>query len=121
MISAGGEHDLDLADLRREVAELRQRVEVLEITELGYHYVSQIPPSAVGHDGTTTGSHRPSRPTQPCTQLDTGLLSTSIREGKVRWVDVVDFFSRHNCHRHAFPEGYRLAEQPLSAMPAAAP
>jgi hypothetical protein len=97
------------------------RLEVLEITELGYRYVSQIPPAAVGHDGTTTGSHRPDSPSTPCTQLDTGLLSTSIREGKARWVDVIDFFSRHNCHRHALPETYRLAERPLPALPATTP
>ena len=48
-------------------------------------------------------------------------LSGAIRDGHARWVDVVDFYSRHNCHRHAFFDGYEHVDGPAARLPALPP
>jgi hypothetical protein len=87
------------------------RLEILEVSELGYHYVSQVPPGAIGHDSVTSASHEPMSRAPICTSVDDKGLSTQVRKGLVRWVDVIDFYSRHNCERFAFFEGYRYGPE----------
>lgn len=96
-----------------------ERLEVLELSPLGYHYVSQLPPGALGLDPITAASHEPMSRVALCTSVDDTGLSAQIRQGLVRWVDVVDFYSRHSCERFQYVEGYRHgdAERPLPAAP----
>jgi hypothetical protein len=97
------------------------RLEVLEISPLGYHYISQLPPGAIGHDSITAGGHQPMSRVPVCHGVDVTGLSAQLRQGLVRWVDVIDFYSRHNCHRFQFFDGYRHepAARPVPARPPA--
>lgn len=89
----------------------------LEISPIGYYYVSKIPPQAVGHDEITQTAHRGPRPAKMCTSMPAAKLSTAIRGGELAWQDVVDFYSRHNCDRLQMPDGYRLATNDLPSLP----
>jgi hypothetical protein len=95
-------------------------LEVLEISTLGYHYVSKLPPGAIGHDPTTADGHEPLSREPLCQEVDVAGLSAQIRQGLVRWVDVIDFYSRHNCERFAFFTAYRHEPGPRS-VPAPPP
>lgn len=97
-----------------------QRLETLGVSELGARYLGQVPPVAVGHDAVTDRAHRPHAPVRRC-DVDTRAISGALRDGRARWVDVVDFYSRHNCHRHAFFVGYTHVEGPVARLPALPP
>jgi hypothetical protein len=96
------------------------RLEILEVSTVGYHYLSRIPPSTVGHDGITTGSHRPLHRLDLCKTVDTRGVGGQIRQGLTRWVDVADFYSRHNCDRFRFFVEYRYQDGPRT-LPARPP
>ena len=91
---------------------------VLEISELGYAYFSQVPPLAVGYDGVTATSHNPVMRVQTCRDFDTKGLAGRIQDGLTRWVDVADFYSRHNCHRFEIPTDYRHTGAKVERLPA---
>ena len=84
-----------------------QRAEALEISPLGYHYLSKLPPTALDRDSVTQGAHTPDRRATPCSALDPESIAGLLRAGRTRWVDVADFFSRHNCERFRYSEEYR--------------
>jgi len=100
-----------------------QRGEALEISELGYFYLSKLPPTAVQLDHVSQGAHSPDRRATPCTEVDPESIAGLQRAGRTRWVDVVDFFSRHNCERFRYFEDYRHAEsaRALPFVPQEAP
>jgi outer membrane murein-binding lipoprotein Lpp len=95
-----------------------ERLEVLEVTDLGYHYLSQVSPLALGHDATTAAAHEPLVKVDTCPDLDTRTLAAYLQAGTATWADVVDFYSRHDCHRLQFFPGYRWAQQALPSLPA---
>jgi hypothetical protein len=98
-----------------------ERLEVLEVTDLGYHYLSQVSPLALGHDPTTAAAHEPLVPVGECPDLDSRTLAAYLQAGTAAWADVVDFYSRHDCHRLQFFPGYRRAEQALPSLPVIPP
>jgi hypothetical protein len=98
-----------------------ERLEVLEVTDLGYHYLSQLSPLALGHDATTAAAHRPVVAVAACADLDVRTLAAYLQAGTATWADVVDFYSRHDCHRLPFFPGYRRAEQALPTLPVSPP
>ena len=96
-----------------------ERLEVLEVTDLGYHYLGQLSPLALGQDGITAAAHAPLVKVAACPDLDTKTLAAYLQAGTAAWADVVDFYSRHDCHRLQFFPGYRRAETALPSLPAA--
>lgn len=94
-----------------------EHVEVLELDELGHRYVSQLPAQAVGADDVTTASHQPIERVEPCRGVDAAAIAQWIRGGQATWGDVIDFFSRHDCHRFEFVPGYRRATAQLPSLP----
>jgi hypothetical protein len=90
---------------------------VLEISDIGYRYFSQVPPVAVGHDGVTGRAHSPMQRVEMCKDIDTGGLARKVQSGLTRWVDLADYFSRHNCHRFEFPDEYRHTGKRLDRLP----
>ena len=96
-----------------------ERLEVLEVTDLGYHYLSQLSPLALGQDGITAAAHAPLVKVAACPDLDTKTLAAYLQAGTAAWADVADFYSRHDCHRLQFFPGYRRAETALPSLPAA--
>lgn len=87
-----------------------ERAEVLEIGALGYFYLSMLPPNVVGHDRIAASAHTADRRALRCTQVDGAQVEQWVRDGLTRWVDVVDFFSRHHCDRFPFFLEYRHRE-----------
>lgn len=98
------------------------QLEVLEITPVGYGYISQVPPQAFGHDKVRAGDHDSGdlggHRIETCSQVPAMRIQAAIRNGSTRWRDVADFYARHNCERQQFFTGYKIASEPLSALPA---
>jgi hypothetical protein len=90
---------------------------VLETSPLGYMYMSQVPPSAVGHDGITTTAHTPIKRVETCRDIDSKGIAGRIRDGLTRWVDVADFYTRHNCHRFGFSPSYHYTGTKIERLP----
>lgn len=97
------------------------RVEVLELGELGHRFVSRLPPRALGADEVTASAHRPNPHVEACTGLDASALVQMLRDGAAAWADIVDFYARHDCRRYAFVPGYRRATAALPSLPVTAP
>lgn len=93
------------------------RLEAMELTPLGYNYVSMIPPRATGYDETTAQSHYSGRRHKVCTQIPSERLALALRDDSIGWRDVVDFFSRHNCHRYPWLWAYRFSETGVDKLP----
>ena len=97
------------------------RAEVLEISVLGYRYLSRVPARAAGHDSLTATSHAPPGGVGMCEAVDRGGLAQAIKDGTTRWVDVVDYYSRHSCDRFRFFYDYRYAPEAPSHLPTLPP
>lgn len=98
-----------------------ERLEVLEVTDVGHHYLSQVSPLALGQDAITAAAHRPLVQVAACPDLDAKTLAAYIQAGTAAWADVADFYSRHDCHRLQFFPGYRRAEAALASLPSMPP
>ncbi|MBL4687746.1 MAG: hypothetical protein JKY37_24340, partial [Nannocystaceae bacterium] len=98
-----------------------EHLETLQITELGYHYLSQLTPTAVGYDSVTAHAHRPLVRVKPCDGTDPTKILRMLGTGSSRWVDVVDFYSRHNCHRFDLFDAYRHMSSLMLRLPALPP
>lgn len=88
-------------------------VEVLELTPLGYQYVSRIDPAHLGADSRTSEGHVGGR-LPACKLVPWRAIRTAFTEDKARWYDVVDFYSRHNCDEYSFFVGYRWAKNGIA-------
>ncbi len=98
-----------------------EALEVLEITDLGHHYLSQVSPLALGMDATTAAAHKPLISVASCAGLDAKALSAYIEVGTASWADVVDFYARHNCHRLQFFPQYERPQAVLPSLPVLPP
>jgi hypothetical protein len=97
-----------------------RHLDVMPVTPLGYHYVSQLPPVLAGYDAIVDRAHRPAKNVERC-RVDVRGIAGWIEDGKTSWADVIDFFSRHNCHRFAFFLEYKRSDAPLPALPVPPP
>jgi hypothetical protein len=83
-------------------------VEVLELTPLGYHYVSRLDPRVLQLPPRIGAGHEPGE-LPLCRVLPWQAIKRELTEGDTKWHDVVDFYSRHNCDEYSFFPGYRWA------------
>jgi hypothetical protein len=90
---------------------------VLEVTPIGYVYVSKLPPTAVGHTAEVARAHTGANVAESCSQIPAVKIASRIQGGELAWEDLVDYFSRHNCERHAFPAAYRRTTEPITKFP----
>lgn len=97
------------------------RVEVLEISALGFHYLSRVPPRAAGQDDIAGLGHTPPRGTKMCETVDRSGLTRMLSDGSTRWVDITDFYSRHACDRFRFFSAYRYQPYAPARLPARPP
>lgn len=90
-----------------------ERVETIALPPLSSVYVSRLPPAAVGADTRLSRGHRPSLPAgmSVCTTVASQTVRRDIESGETTWRDLVDFYARHSCENHQFPEGYRAFEK----------
>jgi len=95
------------------------RVDVLELTPLGYYYVSRLSPMQLGYDVRTAGGHVIPGGAEVCQHVPGREVREGLLERSTRWENVLDFYSRHNCDEYWFFQGYRMPDRPLSALLAA--
>lgn len=99
------------------------RVESVELSPLQAHYLSRVPPRALGADPRLTVGHDPVLPgtTRVCEVAMSQALRANLDNGAIQWRDLVDFYARHNCDEYPFPMQYRAfvrdAERKLPAAP----
>lgn len=96
------------------------KLEILEISSLGYHYLSQVPPKAFGLEASRASAHVIPGRRSSCAKVPQGAIFKALREGTTRWDDVADFYSRHDCRRFQMPVGYRRARRKISRFPVSA-
>lgn len=104
-----GRHTVEIVDLR-----------TMEMTPLGARWVRQIPPKALGFDDLTVRAHEVDEGIEQCHE-DAARIARELSEDLIRWEDVIDYFSRHDCNEYAWWSGYRYAEAPLGELPVVAP
>jgi hypothetical protein len=105
---------------RKDLALTVERVETVELPELGYYYVSRLVPTQVLLDKRSSAGHEPPK----------GSLCSLIPWREVRpralepgaWRAIIDFYARHNCDQYPFWQGYQplTTEGALPAIPEAA-
>jgi hypothetical protein len=83
------------------------RVETAVVPVLSYHYLSSLPPSALGLDLLPARGHRPPAGRPLCRVFQSAALDESLRSGQTTWRDLVDFYGRHSCQIFTFPPGYK--------------
>jgi hypothetical protein len=101
---------------------LVSQVETMVVPSLSHHYLSAVPPPALGLDLLSARGHRPGKGRSACQIFHSAALTNSIEKGETRWRDLVDFYGRHPCQIFTFSEGYRAfeadQERPLPSTPA---
>jgi hypothetical protein len=98
------------------------RVEVIEVPQLSYHYVSRLIPALILYDPRTAAGHAAPKGAVCPQTFSWRDIRDGAQRGDIAWRDIVDFYARHNCDEYAFFPGYRYrtdAEAPLPARPAA--
>lgn len=98
-----------------------EKVEVMELPELSYHYASLLPAgTSIGLDPRTSRGHRgPDRDTL-CQLFHSAEIDNHLRSGVTSWRDMIDFYGRHRCKTYTFSAGYRAVEPGKEiALPAA--
>ena len=109
LVVCGGRGGVEILDLR-----------VLEITPMGYVYLSKLPPQTIGLEPARAQAHVGPRGANRCASVPSARISSAIDAGEYGWADVADFYSRHNCDRLQIPPGYRRAEAPVETLPVTA-
>lgn len=95
-----------------------RRVEVLQLTPLGYYYVSRLQPTQVGLEERTSLGHEPPKG-KLCSFAPWREIKAAEAAG-ASWADVMDFYSRHDCDQYSFFSGYRRWTKP-GTLPSRAP
>lgn len=96
-------------------------LEVMEVSPVGFYYLSMLPPQALGEAPLRSNSHVPPRGAVQCGNVPARRISRALRENRLAWRDVVDFYSRHNCHRLQIHDGYAWTDEPRTEFPSLGP
>jgi hypothetical protein len=115
VIDAGAKTDISICSGRQSAEILDFRM--LSITPIGARWIRQIPPLAVGNTAIAARSHKLADADTPQCNEDAADMARAMEEHLVRWEDVIDFFSRHDCRKYAWVSEWRLAKQPLTRLP----
>ena len=94
-------------------------VEAMELTWLGYYYVSRLNPVQIMLDPRTAAGHRVPPPAKECSFVPWRDIQASAEQAHTAWADIIDFYARHNCDEYSFFRGYRRWTAPGS-LPARA-
>lgn len=98
-----------------------KKIEVIELTRLGYHYVSRLDPERLQFSPRTSTGHQYTGGLRPCKLLPWRVIRDGMKQGVTRWYDVVDFYSRHSCSEYTFFKGYRWSAEGVKALPVKPP
>ena len=86
-------------------------VEVLELHDLGYYYVSRLQPTQVLLDERTATGHVVPKGNL-CSFVPWREIQTASDTKLAGWGDVMDFYARHNCDEYSFFRGYKRWTSP---------
>lgn len=95
-------------------------VEVVELTRLGYYYVTRLDPLRLQFPKRTASSHNFGG-LRPCKLLPWRVIRDGMKAGDTRWYDVVDFYSRHSCSEYTFFREYRWNPKGVKRLPVKPP
>lgn len=96
-----------------------ERVETMALPELGFDYVTRVPPGQLGIERRVAEGHRPAAAQKLCGVVLPIRVTRARERGEIGWRDLVDFYARHSCERYRFPQNYRAFDRPgASALPA---
>jgi hypothetical protein len=99
-----------------------KKIEVLELTDLGYFYTSRLLPAQVLLGERATAGHVPPDKLKPCNFVPwREIHAASEVKGGTQWGDVLDFYARHDCDEYSYFPSYRrwTATGELPAVPPA--
>jgi hypothetical protein len=96
-------------------------VEVMEVSPVGYYYVSRLDPVQIRLNPRTAEGHEIPLELPQCRLLPWREIKNGMRRGEVRWRDVIDFYSRHNCDEYSFFVEYRYDPEGPERLPAIPP
>jgi hypothetical protein len=96
------------------------RVEVMRINELAYHYISRLDPERLQYDTRTSEGHQTTK-LQPCRLLPWRAIKQALAHGGAQWRDVIDFYARHNCDEYTFFSDYRWKPKGPDKLPVKPP
>jgi len=97
-----------------------ERVDVMEISALGYYYVARLTPAVPGVDARIATAHRIPGRAKACRHIPQDQVKAAGTP-EARWQRIVDFYSRHNCDEYWFFSGYKVVEQALVKLVPARP
>jgi hypothetical protein len=99
-----------------------KHVEVIELSPLGFYYVSRLNPIQLSLDARTATGHAVPKPAKECAFVPWRDIQASAAEAHTGWADVIDFYARHNCDEYSYWRGYRRWTAPgtLPSLPPAA-
>jgi hypothetical protein len=89
---------------------LVRKIETMPLSELGYQYVSRLPPVQILLDERTAAGHTPPKGAKACAFVPWRDIQVSGQT----WGDVVDFYARHNCEVYSVDRGYKRWTAPRS-------
>jgi hypothetical protein len=83
------------------------KMEVVELPVISFFYVSRLQPVPIGLDERTAAGHRAPAPAKECAFVPWRDIKASGESAHTGWLDVIDFYARHNCDEYSFYRGYR--------------
>lgn len=86
------------------------RVETLELTALGYFYVSKLRPSSVALEDIALREHKAPEG-ELCSRTVSATLERQLRTGETTWRDMLDYYARHSCGAYRFPSHYKAVDE----------
>ena len=81
-------------------------IETVELTELGYFYVTSLEPRRLGLDSRTRGGHQLGDRRGICKLIHSAKVEGKVESGIIKWRDLVDFYARHRCQTYTFSEEF---------------
>jgi hypothetical protein len=96
-------------------------VEVMEVSPVGYYYLSRLDPVQIRLNPRTADGHLIPDELPQCRLLPWREIQNGMRRGDVRWRDVVDFYSRHNCDEYSYFVQYKYDPEGPERLPVIPP
>lgn len=84
-----------------------QQVEIMEVPELAYVYLSRLPAMQVARQPRTARGHQPPGGVAGCSLGLPANIRRALESGEMGWRDLMDFYARHRCQTYQIPGGYR--------------
>jgi hypothetical protein len=94
-----------------------KQVDLMEISPLGYYYISRLDPLRLQFDQRSSEGHFIDGGFPPCKLLPWHIIEAALKRGEATWYDILDFYSRHNCDEYTFFIGYHHLNQGPEHLP----